>query len=63
MEHAVEITHAAFNRLWTTCTPCHRVDRLKHATRHFYQVDGVQICEVNNFASAIRQFFIQDINA
>ena len=61
MDDWIEITHAAFNRLWTPCTPCHTVERLEHATRHFYHVDGVSICEVNNFVSDVRQFFIRDI--
>ena len=64
MEHAIEIPHAVFNKLVALDHTPTKVEELEHARKfHYYSPLGVRLLQIDNYLSAVSQYYIQDINA
>ena len=64
MEHAAEITREVFNKLVALDHKPSEVVELEIARKIYYDSPlGVRLLQIDNFVSAVSQYYIEDINA
>ena len=64
MEHTIEVTREVFNKLVALDHKPTKVVELEHARKFHYDSPlGVRLIQIDNYLSAVSQYYIQDINA
>lgn len=59
----VEITKEAFHALVPDYAPCVKAESTEFANRIEWESHGVLVIQLDNYASCVTQYYVQDINA